>query len=359
MSMTVSSHPHPSLALPPVRLPDLATAGAARPFSAPTVRLPSYKELAAISQCEPEPRASADGPRSSLFTMGLIHLPPLKVPSRPLSGKHLDLARHSHCPPVPHRERERDSSVSTTSASPEAHSQEERDRDRGWDRDSRERERERERAYDTQPRTPHPRHSPSWPPAPSPAPFLAPPRHVHSHSPQHPHPHAHGPVPAHHPHALPFPPPGAAVGSGPSAYLPSATLLPDTAAAPPGSAPKLKFSHAKAGGRTKKQALSCFFCRERKIACGRPEDGSTDRRCNQCARRKIDCTYPTVSHRGQHSRLKSAARKAHHAHGDADMDVDMDMTRGDMDRGVNMDMDMDRGRNAYRFRHGHGHELVA
>ncbi|KAJ7655932.1 hypothetical protein B0H17DRAFT_956212 [Mycena rosella] len=75
--------------------------------------------------------------------------------------------------------------------------------------------------------------------------------------------------------------------------------------------PKLKFSHAKAGGRTKKQALSCFFCRERKIACGRPEEGITDPTCNQCARRKIPCTYPTVSHRGQHSRIKSAARKAH------------------------------------------------
>ncbi|KAJ6533364.1 hypothetical protein B0H10DRAFT_1935444, partial [Mycena sp. CBHHK59/15] len=59
----------------------------------------------------------------------------------------------------------------------------------------------------------------------------------------------------------------------------------------------------------KKQALSCFFCRERKIACGRPEEGSPDGRCNQCARRKIACTYPTVSHRGQHSRIKSAARR--------------------------------------------------
>ncbi|KAJ7785160.1 hypothetical protein DFH07DRAFT_717930, partial [Mycena maculata] len=58
----------------------------------------------------------------------------------------------------------------------------------------------------------------------------------------------------------------------------------------------------------KKQALSCFFCRERKIACGRPEEGSKDTTCNQCARRKLACTYPTVSHRGQHSRIKSAAR---------------------------------------------------
>ncbi|KAF8145352.1 hypothetical protein K438DRAFT_1630230 [Mycena galopus ATCC 62051] len=73
--------------------------------------------------------------------------------------------------------------------------------------------------------------------------------------------------------------------------------------------PRLKFSHAKAGGRTKKQALSCYFCRERKIACGRPDEGSLDGTCNQCARRKIECRYPTVSHRGQHSRIKSAARK--------------------------------------------------
>ncbi|KAJ7110246.1 hypothetical protein C8R43DRAFT_167290 [Mycena crocata] len=47
--------------------------------------------------------------------------------------------------------------------------------------------------------------------------------------------------------------------------------------------PKLKFSHAKAGGRTKKQALSCFFCRERKIACGRPDEGSTDQSCKLVA----------------------------------------------------------------------------
>ncbi|KAF7303393.1 Zn(2)-C6 fungal-type domain-containing protein [Mycena indigotica] len=81
----------------------------------------------------------------------------------------------------------------------------------------------------------------------------------------------------------------------------------------------LRFSHAARPGfgppgRTKKQALSCFFCRERKIACGRPEDGSVDGRCNQCARRKIACTYPTVSHRGQHSRLKSAARSGNRSH---------------------------------------------
>ncbi|KAJ7032371.1 hypothetical protein C8F04DRAFT_657995 [Mycena alexandri] len=59
--------------------------------------------------------------------------------------------------------------------------------------------------------------------------------------------------------------------------------------------PRLKFSHAKAGGRTKKQALSCYFCRERKIACGRPDESNNDQTCNQCARRKIECRYPTKS----------------------------------------------------------------
>ncbi|KAF7316565.1 Zn(2)-C6 fungal-type domain-containing protein [Mycena indigotica] len=76
-------------------------------------------------------------------------------------------------------------------------------------------------------------------------------------------------------------------------------------------------------GRTKKQALSCFFCRERKIACGRPEDGGVDGRCNQCARRKIACTYPTVSHRGQHSRLKSAqAARSNRSHKGAGPEMD-------------------------------------
>ncbi|KAF7303500.1 Zn(2)-C6 fungal-type domain-containing protein [Mycena indigotica] len=89
----------------------------------------------------------------------------------------------------------------------------------------------------------------------------------------------------------------------------------------------LRFSHATRPGfgppgRTKKQALSCFFCRERKIACGRPEDGSVDGRCNQCARRKIACTYPTVSHRGQHSRLKSAARSGNRSHKGAGPEVE-------------------------------------
>ncbi|EIW79175.1 hypothetical protein CONPUDRAFT_74671 [Coniophora puteana RWD-64-598 SS2] len=56
----------------------------------------------------------------------------------------------------------------------------------------------------------------------------------------------------------------------------------------------------------KKQALACLFCRERKIACGRPPADSPDRTCNQCARRRLKCDYPTESRRGQHKRIRRA-----------------------------------------------------
>ncbi|KAF7316567.1 Zn(2)-C6 fungal-type domain-containing protein [Mycena indigotica] len=107
----------------------------------------------------------------------------------------------------------------------------------------------------------------------------------------------------------------------PTSASPPATAFPGPPPPPPMGAqyePELRFAYAArpgpGGARAKKQALSCFFCRERKIACGRPDDGTIDGRCNQCARRNIPCTYPTISHRGQHSRLKSAARKVEHAH---------------------------------------------
>ncbi|KAF8672775.1 hypothetical protein AX14_005518 [Amanita brunnescens Koide BX004] len=47
---------------------------------------------------------------------------------------------------------------------------------------------------------------------------------------------------------------------------------------------------------------ACLFCRERKIACGRPPQGSDDRTCNQCSRRSLECRYPMESRRGQHKR---------------------------------------------------------
>ncbi|KAH7878502.1 uncharacterized protein C8R40DRAFT_768969 [Lentinula edodes] len=52
----------------------------------------------------------------------------------------------------------------------------------------------------------------------------------------------------------------------------------------------------------KKQTLACHFCRERKIACSKPDPGSPTMSCNQCSRRNLPCTYPTESRRGQHKR---------------------------------------------------------
>ncbi|KAF9245328.1 hypothetical protein BU15DRAFT_71078 [Melanogaster broomeanus] len=63
---------------------------------------------------------------------------------------------------------------------------------------------------------------------------------------------------------------------------------------------------AKKAGEQKKQALACLFCRERKIACGRPPAHSPDQTCNQCARRRIKCEYPTESRRGQHKRRRKS-----------------------------------------------------
>ncbi|KEP51982.1 fungal Zn, 2-cys(6) binuclear cluster domain protein [Rhizoctonia solani 123E] len=49
---------------------------------------------------------------------------------------------------------------------------------------------------------------------------------------------------------------------------------------------------------SKKPALACLFCRKRKIACGPPSPENPDRTCNQCARRRQTCEYPTESRRG-------------------------------------------------------------
>ncbi|KDR75943.1 hypothetical protein GALMADRAFT_248753 [Galerina marginata CBS 339.88] len=48
----------------------------------------------------------------------------------------------------------------------------------------------------------------------------------------------------------------------------------------------------------KKPPLACLFCRGRKIACGPPLPGSTDKTCNQCQRRSLRCEYPSESRRG-------------------------------------------------------------
>ncbi|KAG5644794.1 hypothetical protein DXG03_007615 [Asterophora parasitica] len=48
--------------------------------------------------------------------------------------------------------------------------------------------------------------------------------------------------------------------------------------------------------------VACYYCRERKIACGRAAIGSLDQRCNQCQRRNFQCVYPKHNKRGQHRR---------------------------------------------------------
>ncbi|KAG5338553.1 hypothetical protein C0989_007092 [Termitomyces sp. Mn162] len=47
-----------------------------------------------------------------------------------------------------------------------------------------------------------------------------------------------------------------------------------------------------------KPIMACLFCRGRKIACGPPPRGSSDPTCNQCARRGLECQYPTINRRG-------------------------------------------------------------
>ncbi|KAK0475575.1 hypothetical protein IW261DRAFT_489307 [Armillaria novae-zelandiae] len=55
-------------------------------------------------------------------------------------------------------------------------------------------------------------------------------------------------------------------------------------------------AHKRAVG--KKPSLACLFCRGRKIACGPPLAGSTDKTCNQCQRRSLKCEFPRESRRG-------------------------------------------------------------
>ncbi|KAJ7179012.1 hypothetical protein C8R46DRAFT_621425 [Mycena filopes] len=55
-----------------------------------------------------------------------------------------------------------------------------------------------------------------------------------------------------------------------------------------------------------KQLPSCYFCRKRKIACRRPDGWKDGEPCTQCTRRQLECSYPTVSRRGQRPDKKTA-----------------------------------------------------
>jgi hypothetical protein len=67
-------------------------------------------------------------------------------------------------------------------------------------------------------------------------------------------------------------------GSGSGSASPSRQEDTDTAAYPGSSQTVLKMSTPKKVVE-KKQALACLFCRERKIACGRPDPESDDQTC--------------------------------------------------------------------------------
>ncbi|KAJ7636497.1 hypothetical protein FB45DRAFT_1001573 [Roridomyces roridus] len=258
------------------------------------IRLPSYKELTAASNCDD----SFPGPssRSRASATALIRLPPLEVPSTPRAipnektrDRFLDLA--ARCPPP---------NNPAASSSPPS---------RAIAQDTRSFESERilhpsaawgqsgvASTSNNWPRVPLPCPARDATPRPAPPPPSSTNRAI---------------APSSSPATLSvlghirIAPASPTEPSNSSADIPAykfySTLLPTQ---------PLKFSHAnaKAEGRGKKQALSCYFCRERKIACGRPEGGVGA--CNQCVRRKQMCTYPTVSHRGQHSRIRSAARRA-------------------------------------------------
>ncbi|KAF8954281.1 hypothetical protein BDZ97DRAFT_1677226 [Flammula alnicola] len=59
----------------------------------------------------------------------------------------------------------------------------------------------------------------------------------------------------------------------------------------------------------KKPSLACTFCRERKVACGRPPEGSPDPTCNQCARRSFKCEYLNEQQRAKSSKHSRRRRR--------------------------------------------------
>ncbi|EDR05434.1 uncharacterized protein LACBIDRAFT_303137 [Laccaria bicolor S238N-H82] len=69
------------------------------------------------------------------------------------------------------------------------------------------------------------------------------------------------------------------------------------------TAPLPKPHAPKKDGEQKRLSLACLFCRERKIACGRPSEDEPDQTCAQCLRRDLTCEYPKESRRGQHKRV--------------------------------------------------------
>ncbi|KAG6849913.1 hypothetical protein H0H93_003781 [Arthromyces matolae] len=87
--------------------------------------------------------------------------------------------------------------------------------------------------------------------------------------------------------------------SRPRPYSPPKSRSPSTSPQPTSSLPRQRKPRGKLPrDKDGKPIMACFFCRGRKIACGPPHD-SDDPTCHQCARRGLECRFPTESRRGQ------------------------------------------------------------
>ncbi|CAK5283009.1 unnamed protein product [Mycena citricolor] len=305
--------------------------------SAHKIQLPSFQALTA--QCSDLPPLQAGSPRSasastsSLFTKGLLHsgtpltstLPPLKVPSRPLDRESQARHREEHETIFDRKKPRtidlvarspRPSSASASSASPSD--------PYAFSYASRRHPAASHSASSLASSSASASAASETSEPPDEQPFYSSTSSSSSVYTPHQHPHA-APrialppisigIGAQERYAPPSPPPGPGhmqarprltIPATPSWSQPSALTSPRPPSAhahaaphiamgsphaqyqayPPGlsalglsAPPKLKFNHAKAGGRTKKQALSCYFCRERKIACGRPDDPHGDQTC--------------------------------------------------------------------------------
>ncbi|KAJ7116728.1 hypothetical protein C8R44DRAFT_212817 [Mycena epipterygia] len=84
-----------------------------------------------------------------------------------------------------------------------------------------------------------------------------------------------------------------------AAPMPTASKATSTQTSYAGSAPEL------AHRRTTRSKIACAYCRERKVACHRP-DASTESTCEQCARRGFICKYSTTSRRTRNPRVKGS-----------------------------------------------------
>ncbi|KAJ7876398.1 hypothetical protein B0H13DRAFT_2279544 [Mycena leptocephala] len=288
-------------------------APARRPADAPIVRLPSYKELTAALRCDDvhgPPTPTAHGVRSSLLTHGVIHLPPLNVPV-PVSASASASGPSTHASVSVSASASSSSSSSPSSTSNltkllngnackhPAPSYTYKEHEASEDKPP-----ETKRYLDLSVHCPLPSQRVPSPYVDSQSMDPAGSRGVGQcggYSPQHNHNTRYASVGR----------PGPDKDTGGATRKATRTRRRACLLRPNPPIPRLKFS-----GR---QPLSCYFCRRRKIACGRSQgkvgggqgqgQGQESEACNQCVLRNLECHYPIVSFRGEHNRITSAARK--------------------------------------------------